>query len=487
MRKSHLPLLFGLLLAVVACRKNEAFPPRPVAPTLRLVLNYLHDSLSSADYAALDTSFGYEGIRPGRAVAFWRIGLQGKPLATDFVLVRTDTVAGQVGGLIVHLERDPTGGPAVFNGNISMSTLGRRPVLQSAIVNGYVAAAHPDIMRPVTTFGQNQEDLVPASDGTTLPEVVVVGYIASPGSGLSYTDLMDLENLAAEGGVSAGGGSSGSSGGGAGGGGSASGSGASSSSGSSSAGATTVSVSLTAVYDPLDPPPAAPGSGGPTPLLTPTVQVDEEDMNSLPAISLQSMFNCFNAVKTDANTTYSISICSDVPVNSMPTASADIPGASMGHSFIVMSKSDYGVTVTKSFGFYPAQVSYVTPLASTTSVIKDNGGTEINAEYTESVSQTGFAAAQSSALTLAGKSYNVISNNCTDFGKGVFNAAGGQQITLTPYTIMLPILPPMIVTINSTPQMLFALIYSWKAQGMAGTLIDQTSGTHAPPSTGTCN
>jgi len=73
--------------------------------------------------------------------------------------------------------------------------------------------------------------------------------------------------------------------------------------------------------------------------------------NSEPSIDLQKYFNCFDHI-SDNGATYSIKLCTDLPVNSNPNALVTT-SLTPGHAFLTLTKSNGGQSITQSFGFYP--------------------------------------------------------------------------------------------------------------------------------------
>ena len=436
------------------------------------VLARLRDSMSVTDYRDLDTTVAYVGVHTGD-LAYWRIPFRGKPVTTDFVLVRTDGNGGFL-GRIVHLERTDPAGSWSFNGSITVSSLSRELVMASGITKGFIDARHGGRVSGVETLDVKQTDSFPDDE---LPECVVIGYVNNQQS--MPIGYIELEG--AMGGT--GGGGSGS--GGAGASGPTGGSGTGTGGGSGPA-------PQTGMYDPVDPT----GGSQTGTVLSTAIRLEPDYSDNIPTVNLTQMFNCFSQVP-DAGATYTVQLCSDVPVNNIPGAAVNIVGFSAGHTFLVATKSNAGVSVTQAFGFYPAEAPPLTaPFTAVPAVIKDNGNQEVNASLSVSVSAAQFAAFKASALQRATLPYALASNNCSDYAVNVFNAAMTTPIVLQPYEIEVPVVngnpatggvTTVTVPVTNSPQMLFYKLSAMKQAGTAGIVIDQTSSTHSPASHGECN
>jgi len=138
-------------------------------------------------------------------------------------------------------------------------------------------------------------------------------------------------------------------------------------------------------------------------------------------VVLEDMLNCFTTI-SDLGANYQIVLSADIPNNSNPDDL--IVGDDPGHAFITMIKSNNGLSVTKSFGFYPTQGErwmsiFDQPIMSR---IVDDGLHESNASFTINVSSANFLAAQQDAVNYSmTRMYDLNDFNCTDFAIGVFN------------------------------------------------------------------
>jgi hypothetical protein len=469
-------------LAFCACRKDGS--PRDAASGnyLSYVMDQLTDSLSPGDRASLDDHAVYKSDLGG-GVSLLRIPIKGKAITGDFLLVSTDRTGRVLTGSLVHLERAGPAAPAPFAGSVRLSTLGGRTFLESAINNGYIAAFHPGQSATVKDLSVGETSLL--DPYKPLPECIVVGYPNNNG----YIDVsgyfIDLAQMLPPrtsgvpgGGAPGGNGGNGGIGGGLGGG-----------IGSGNSGAAG-GVGNTGGFIPL----SVPDTGGAVPIMVsiPPTGIEPDYSGGIPPVNVPRVFNCFDQVPS-AGATYSVTICTDVPVNSDPLVIVNSGGSTFGHSFLVATKSNGTVSVTQSFGFYPAQNPSVwSPTDPVPSAVKDNGGQEVNGSLTMTVSADQFANFKATAIVNSTNAYLLTDYNCTDFALQCFNSMRSTPLTLVPITITLPATPSTPappITINNSPQMLYALMAAMKLNNApeAGNIsLDLTGNTKAPASHGEC-
>ncbi len=481
-----------LILLVYSCKK-DAVKTSATSIYLHLILSHLRDSLSTSDFSQLDTTTGYL-TDPGKTGNYTlRLPFKGKSITGDFVLLRTDANGNILLSRVVHLENDNQTG-SQFSGNIRLSSLSGRVILESKVSNGSIESLHRNGLTATSPKapGSKTTTVLPASgDADWLPEVVVVGYTSdSPPD--SYISLDGLLDAASSNPLNFGGGDGSAAGGvNSGGGGGASG-------GSQNSSHTAVS-SESAYYAPLDPsqlPGTSPFGRGIT--LTNALQFEQDYVNSIPTIDIRKFFNCFDQIP-DVGASYSVQLCVDVPINNNPAASSNTSGFSAGHTFLVVTKSLGGMSITQSFGFYPSTtLSVWNPFSSRQSAIKDNGGQEINGSLTISISTAQFNSLKTTAINLASKSYVLDSSNCTDYALGVFNSARSSPIVLPPYVVREPGLiisgasasSGFTVTIANSPQQLYEKLSQMKTNADAEASNIQLNLSHnlkAPISHGPCD
>lgn len=438
-------LLAALIASVFSCKKTLGPVTASRDDRLTAVVGQLRDSMAVTDFSALDTTKGYWTGR------FVRLAFRGMPLTDGFVLARVDTAGRVLAGSIVELGGMGTMETAL-GGSVRVRSLGGAERWSSTLMDGYAGALHPDLMRGVTTMGTDETYEFRVDPGV-MPVVLVIGYTDDGGGGdgglgayLAYDALLN----GASGSGSALGGSYGPVGGG----------------GSENGG----------------------GGGGSSGTLT----VETEYDAALTIVNVQQVLNCFgNTHVSDAGAVYTLSLCADVPVNADPDASATLsPGVSAGHSFLMATKTSGGVSVTQCIGFYPVQTPSMTEmLDAQPSAIKDNGGHEINAMVTRSLTAAQFAAFESSAETYAQHSYSLTTYNCTDYAVNVWNSTGAINVSLYPLTVsaMAPGGNSIEkVSIQNTPQGLFDLLKAWQSNGVSGVQLDLSGNLKAPVSEGQC-
>lgn len=181
-----------------------------------------------------------------------------------------------------------------------------------------------------------------------------------------------------------------------------------------------VNENFQAPYQYLEPP----GEGG----SYGTVYVDVLfDYPSEPAIDLEKYFNCFNNVP-DNGATYTIRLCSDLPVNgdSWPVTS----GATPGHTFLTITKINGNQFVTQSFGFYP--ISGPRSIwGSCTSKMVDDENHEFNASISMPIDQSQFNTIKNLAMSYVTTDYNLHDFNCSDFALNCFNSVRSTPIEVS--------------------------------------------------------
>jgi len=227
------------------------------------------------------------------------------------------------------------------------------------------------------------------------------------------------------------------------------------------------------------------------------IELEGEYIYSIPTVDVRKLFNCFDMVP-DEGASFTVQLCVDVPINGNPAASSDLLGVNAGHSFLVVTKSGSGVSVTQAFGFYPATtLSMWDPFSPVVSVIRNNERQEINGMISMSISLGQFNNLRATAITLSGKPYILDASNCTDYALGVFNSARSSPIVLQPYIIQYPgttvsggpISTGFSVKISNSPQRLYEELSQMRAAGgteAANIQLDLTHNLIAPRSHGEC-
>jgi hypothetical protein len=185
-----------LIFFAYSCRKDAVIQADSDV-YLHSVLTHLRDSLSVEDFNRLDTG-GAILTDPGTGTLYTlRLPFTGKSMAGDFMLLQTDASGTILKGQVVHLENTSQNSPQ-FSGNIRLTSLSGRLILNSGINNGFINALHGAGRQPIQVDGANPKatDLVPAPDVQWLPEVVIVAYdgMAQP---MSYINLDGLFGVSA--------------------------------------------------------------------------------------------------------------------------------------------------------------------------------------------------------------------------------------------------------------------------------------------------
>jgi len=182
------------------------------------------------------------------------------------------------------------------------------------------------------------------------------------------------------------------------------------------------------------------------------------DLLSGPAIDLAKYFNCFNQIE-DIGATFTIQILAQLPVNNDP--SIIIENLATGHTFLSVTKSNGGNSITQDFGFYPANGPKSLTLFPVASKIEDNQFTKYNAALTAfNITYDQFSTFMQTAISLASHSYDLNNYNCTNYAVDCFNSIRGPNNKLT--------IPDFIyngINYNTTPNKLYELLKTKKNNG----------------------
>jgi len=453
-----------MLLVIVSCKKEIKNNKHDFSGYIENVKAALKDSLSANDYASVDFNRTVLSKVDSVQLYLLRIPLKGKKIKNDFVIVKTNVDGKVERGKIVHMEGADTAFGNIrlksFYGSITISSLSRNNQMHSAINNGYILEFHSQ-MNLRTTLAAPVYPVYPGA--IVLPEVIVYSYI-STSSGISFSDWFLLQSLFYD--YSFGGGTSG-------------------------------------YYSSLDGNGSGGGGGGgygggyDGSDVNDMVEIEAEYIYNLPGVDLSKMFKCFDNVPS-IGATYSIRLCSDIPSNSNPNASANFSAASGGHTFLTITKANGSTSVTQSFGFYPfSQPSWIDPFSPVTSAIKDNGAQEINASLDMDLTETQFNTIKQNSISWSTRNYELADYNCGNYAVDIFNSVRNTPLIIPGYQIILPgttnpWVPssPITVLINNSPQMLFSKLQEMKNNNgpeSSKIVIDQSHNYTAPISKGECN
>lgn len=403
-------LTIAMLMFFFSCKKellnNVANNLNSDENFVTTIQQILKDSLSSTDYNSIDFGKLFKSRILKSDFFYVRIGIKNESIATDFLLLKSDSLGTINSGKIIHLDRDQTflQKDATFKGQFTISTLNRqnRKILNTTTGKQKV---------PSNTNSLLVEAEAPA--GTQyLPEVVVTTHTSKDDNGVDwywYDGLYDSDAGAGGGVGYTYGSASGSSGGG----------------GSSYHG--------TVDEDDI-------------------IVVEVESSDNEP-IKAEEYIKCFSTI-SDIKATYQISILSDVPVDSDPSIIFNPNTGSPGHSFLQLTKTSGTQSVTQNIGFYPAVGWKSVTGYSVDGKLVDNAYHEYNAELTMSVDASKFQAALNKMTSLSGSDYNIETFNCTDFALGVFNSATSVPLIIPQVFI------PGSTGYSATPQGLYSAIKS---------------------------
>lgn len=159
-----------------------------------------------------------------------------------------------------------------------------------------------------------------------------------------------------------------------------------------------------------------------------------------------------------------------------------------GHTFIILTKTNGAVSLSQSFGFYPASPSLSTTGAYVKSQIKDDGAVDHQYDASLSmpnISQLDFQTVENLALNLAGsQQYSLYNYNCTDYALQVFNSIRVNN----PLTIPDWIGAYTGIDFGRTPNGLYeAMVGMQTFVGGAANPFVKVGSFHAPATAGACN
>lgn len=391
----------------------------------------LKDSLSASDYLKIDTNQLFKSKDAQSDVYFVRGAFLKKDLATDFILLKTDSLGNIRQGKIIHVNKakgNRNMNNTLFQGQFVISSLDKSHSIKRDVVNGRLKK------QSNTTSIMKAAEEEPAGE-QVLPEVVVTSYTydgSSTGDWYWYDFFFEDYN-----------------------------------SGSDAGGSYTYGY--------------AGGGGGSSNSNDNTITIDVESNDNNP-IRVEDYVSCFSTVP-DANAAYQITIYSDIPVDNDPSEMFNWTTTSPGHSFIELTKSSGGVSIQQNFGFYPQVGWKVLEKYPTPSKIVDNGGHEYNASLTKTLSSTQFQTTINKMETLENADYDIFHWNCTDFALSVYNASSYMPLTIPQYKT------EGSGELMNTPQGLYNEIKSLQASGIVtqGTPNVPSTEGHAGASHGNCS
>jgi hypothetical protein len=394
-----------LITVIVACKKERTDSPKGIADltaaefSVQNLKDDLKDSMRAEDFDRLDFTRAIYNRVDSVGLYYLRVPFKGRDVAKEFTLLKLDKSGRIKEGRIIQLDGGvvEAGAGTVkvrrWEGKLSISSLNRRSLMNSAVHKGYIDAFHPVVNAREAVYGSDQ-----------LPEVVVVAYVSS---GIDYSTWLCLTSLIYNSGGggyvndgyygSLDGGGGGSYGG---------------TSGGSYGG-------------------TADGSYGGS--VDQTMLVDVDTYVDHPAIDVGQYLKCFDGI-ADAGAICEVGIYSDIPVDSDPNKIFDFNTGTPGHTFIQIKKTsaDGTRTVAQNIGFYP-ESGFKTALTNAPIDAKfvDDGNHEFNAGYTKSLTPDEFRSILTEILYLKNTQYDIDNFNCTDWALDIFNKQGyGLDIPL---------------------------------------------------------
>lgn len=334
---------------------------------LTLVQSALKDSLNASDYVQLDFNRSLRSDIDSLNLRILRVPLNGEKIEAHFLIVKTDMNGHVYSGRFVSINKD-TDNQKTFSGSIRYQSMGGRPIKSYLLKKGKVQSVTNN---NITSLKAEE----PVIDGGELPPVVV--SYTPDGGGISYADWYNIVDMAGG-------------------------------------------------YGGYYSPATYTGGGGGGSSSAPVMQVDFEAPESKDAIDVSKYIKCFGTAQP-ASADYTITICTDLPVDNDPSQFFNWSDASPGHTYIELYKNDNGAMVQQNFGFYPA-TSWKTVVGpdNIASKIADDAGHEYQAKFTIQVNAAQFQNAINAVQQYSANPYNVAEYNCADFALNVFRAAGGQ-------------------------------------------------------------
>jgi len=138
----HLIVVAATILFFASCKKEEVHKEigtlQPNQQFFNNVQKQLKDSLSAGDYAKINFSRIFKSKDAQSRHYFVRIGLLNKDLATDFILLRTDSLGNVIGGKLIHADKEKLNArkEKKFNGRFTISSLNRQHNNTQEVING---------------------------------------------------------------------------------------------------------------------------------------------------------------------------------------------------------------------------------------------------------------------------------------------------------------------------------------------------------------
>ena len=431
-------ILFLALAGIIAsCTKqelaihNQEDAQAEQSHHLARIKQYLKDSLSAQDFAAIDFNKMYLNSDSVSGNYFIRLGFDKKNISQDFILLKTTNAGDIIKAKIIYVQWDGSMNSPANNMRVKSSSLNRKKITYIRNRNHRSYSSNQSAIATSGDISSMMEEEAPAGE-QTLPDVVVVGYTdynPVPTYWYFYDGMLGLNSGG---------------------------------------------IGTSYTYGASDP-----VGGGSSSI--PTMHLDYEFAENAKAIDVKKYLDCFGSVQeTDA--TYTITIATDIPVDGDPSRFFNWSNATPGHTYIELYKNSNAGLIQQNIGFYPntgwkSINDYFVPPK-----MVDNANHEYNARYTISVSNTQFQAALNAVQTYSSYNYNIATFNCTDFALEIFNAAGGD-LYIPKYQI--PGYPNGTIGSN-TPQGLYMELNQMASEGVSGVEMPGVKG-YGGTSHGPCN
>lgn len=183
------------------------------------------------------------------------------------------------------------------------------------------------------------------------------------------------------------------------------------------------------------------------------------------SINLKKLFNCFKSIP-NTNATYSVKLCAALPNSN--NINALTKSLKPGHTFITMTKSGGGSTISQSFGFYPESANKAALQISVKSQIVNDGA--LNHEYHASIemnnlTELDFNTMMNLAISLRPILYSMDTFNCTDYALSIFNSIRDSSNSISVPDWIGGQFPFDQVNYGTTPNGLYKKINQMKTSG----------------------
>ncbi|WP_018615956.1 hypothetical protein [Segetibacter koreensis] len=365
--KRFLPILFATIF-FLSCNKNiehNNSKPSYVAN----IQATLKDSLTGSDYSNLDLSRAVE-TKKDNASRFFRIPFTATKFPEKFILLYTDTAGKILNGLIIQLRQLEANNISKYsyNGTIEIRYLNGAIKLISEVKNGYIGALNTDpIARPLVVPQAKEE----------YPEIIVDWYYG----GTPYINSSAFFGF--------------------------------------NSGSRSVNYSSVAANEDNE---GDQGSRSNNQNNNDDDEelVDFEFIDNLTPIDVSKYLKCFSNIP-DYGATCSIAILVDIPVDDNPNSIFDFKQGATGHTFLQITKTNGGQTVTQNIGFYPVTTWKMLFTEPVKGKFVDNSEHEFNASFKMDITPLQLNNTLNHIIQLSTVNYDIDDYNCTDYALDIFN------------------------------------------------------------------